>query len=363
MLEELHPKKTKLLLGHDKQLNTFKIAIKNKKLHHSWILEGPEGIGKSTFAYFIARSMLAHNPKDVFFNNKNFYEDNPVNNQIINNVHPDLKVIENTIQEKGVISTSNIIPVSKVREIENFFSKKPSFGGWRICIIDSLDKLNTYGLNSLLKILEEPPEKSLILAISNSKTNILSTLRSRCSILRFSALNNYDCSKILNNILVNIDNDELQKLMILSEGSPGKALIIYNNKGLKLYELIIRLFLNIPTISISSIEDINDILVHKSNIDGLRIIKIIFAVFISRTYRRHYNIISDEVSKDEIKSQINCLKKLNLDNLSTFWDKIYDIMNQAVLLNLDKKQTILEMINELTKVLSNEENYVLNDDK
>ena len=64
-----------------------------------------------------------------------------------------------------------------------------------------------------------------------------------------------------------------------------------------------------------------------------------------------------------MKAQINCLKKLNLDNLSTFWDKIYDIMNQAVLLNLDKKQTILEMINELTKVLSNEENYVLNDDK
>ena len=75
------------------------------------------------------------------------------------------------------------------------------------------------------------------------------------------------------------------------------------------------------------------------------------------------NIISDEITEDEVKAQINCLKKLNLDNLSTFWDRIYDIMNQAILLNLDKKQTVLEIINELTIVLNNEENYVLNDDK
>lgn len=363
MLEEFHPRKTKLLLGHDKQINTFKVAIKNEKLHHSWILEGPEGIGKSTFAYLITRLMLTSNPKDSFLKNNIFYEENSINNQILNNVHPDLKVIENTSQEKNSTSSSNIIPVSKVREIENFFSKKASFGGWRICIIDSLDKLNTYGLNSLLKILEEPPEKSLILAISNSKTNILSTLRSRCSILRFSALNNYDCSNILNNILVNIGNEELQKLIILSEGSPGKALIIHNNKGLELYKIIVKLFLNIPTISMSSIENINDILVNKTNINGLNIIKIIFAVFISRTYRRHYNIINDEISEDEIKAQINCLKKLNLDNLSTFWDRIYDIINQAILLNLNKKQTVLEIINDLTKLLNNAENYVLNDDK
>ena len=112
-----------------------------------------------------------------------------------------------------------------------------------------------------------------------------------------------------------------------------------------------------------SIENINDILVNKSNIDGLSIIKIIFAVFISRTYRRHYNIINDEISEDEIKAQINCLKKLNLDNLSTFWDRIYDIINQAILLNLNKKQAVLEIINELTKSLNNEEKYVLNDDK
>ena len=102
---------------------------------------------------------------------------------------------------------------------------------------------------------------------------------------------------------------------------------------------------------------------NKNNIDGLSIIKIIFAVFISRTYRRHYNIIDDEISEYEIKAQINCLKKLNLNNLSTFWDRIYDIMNQAILFNLNKKQTVLEIINDLTKLLNNEENYMLNDDK
>ena len=64
-----------------------------------------------------------------------------------------------------------------------------------------------------------------------------------------------------------------------------------------------------------------------------------------------------------MKSQINSLKKLNLDNLSTFWDRIYDIINQAILLNLNKKQTVLEIINDLTKLLNNEKNYVVNDDK
>ena len=86
MLEEFHPRKTKLLLGHDKQINTFKVAIKNEKLHHSWILEGPEGIGKSTFAYLITRLMLTSNPKDSFFKNEIFYEENSINNQILNNM-------------------------------------------------------------------------------------------------------------------------------------------------------------------------------------------------------------------------------------------------------------------------------------
>ena len=349
MIEEFHPRKTRLLVGHEKQLNIVKSAINNSKLHHSWIFEGPNGVGKATFAYLIANILLSSRK-----------DNNKINNQIYNNVHPDLKIIEDDsiVSKQG--ATSNIIPVSKVREIEDFFSKKASYAGWRVAIIDSLDKLNIYGLNALLKILEEPPKKSLILAIANRNSNTIPTLKSRCNILRFSLLEKSDCEKILTNLIADLNIEIMNKLLILSEGSPGKAISIYENKGIEIYEKISELFLNLPNISMTSIENIHKLIISKSGNEALNILRVLFTVFISRTYRRHFNIINDDINKYEKDAQLNCIDKMSMSNLSTLWENICDNINQTILFNLDKKQAVLEMVNELIKILKYKENYVLN---
>ena len=110
----------------------------------------------------------------------------------------------------------------------------------------------------------------------------------------------------------------------------------------------------------TSIENIHKLIISKSGNEALNILSVLFTVFISRTYRRHFNIINDDINKYEKDAQLNCIDKMSMSNLSTLWENICDNINQTILFNLDKKQAVLEMVNELIKILKYKENYVLN---
>ena len=133
MSTNLHPRKTKTLIGHNEQIKTFKDTFKNKRLHHSWLLEGPAGLGKSTFAYCISRAILSikKNENETFLLdddvnnyelNLKYEENNLIHNRIAENTHVDLKIIERDNAETKPYS-NEIIPVNKVRELQYFFSK------------------------------------------------------------------------------------------------------------------------------------------------------------------------------------------------------------------------------------------------
>ena len=151
----IHPKNTKIFIGHKNEREIFENAFFNNSLHHAWLLEGPAGIGKATFAYSAARSMLSYNKEvdkevSLFSDtelmpikvlNFNFDENNLIHNRISESTHVDLKIIERLDVSKSPYA-QDVIPVNKVRELESFFSKTSGEGGWRIAIIDSLDNLN-----------------------------------------------------------------------------------------------------------------------------------------------------------------------------------------------------------------------------
>ena len=360
MSEKHIPQLSKFLIGHHKQINTFKLAFKNNKLHHSWMLTGDYGIGKATFAYSVAVSLLNNNNLDIKLNNNQLEskDDYKTNQEII--LHPDLKII-NSISDDSLNNSNNIIPVSKVREIDEFYSKKSTFNTWRISIIDSLDNLNVFGLNALLKILEEPPQKSLILLVSNKNSNVLSTLKSRCNILKFYPLKQNECKNILKYTFPDITQETMDKLLILSNGSPGKAVNIYNNEGLELYSYIIKLFLLLPNISFKSLGNIYERLSIRKNNDGLQNFKILLTIFISRSIKFNLGGISNFINEEESKAMKNCLENINPPDLSEFWQIACEIINEANIYNLDKKQVILEIVNILKEHLkSDKERYTLN---
>ena len=136
MLLNIHPKNTKVFIGHKNEREIFQNAFFSNSLHHAWLLEGPPGIGKATFAYSAARSILSQNKATInaplLFSdtelmpikvlNFNFEENNLIHNRVSERTHADLKIIERIEVDKYPYN-QDIIPVSKVRELEFFFQR------------------------------------------------------------------------------------------------------------------------------------------------------------------------------------------------------------------------------------------------
>ena len=359
----IHPKNSKIFIGHKNEREVFQNAFFNNSLHHAWLLEGPAGIGKATFAYAVARSILSlnkesNNETSLFSDselnpikvlNFNFEDNNLIHNRVSENTHVDLKIIERLDLDISPYG-QDIIPASKVRELESFFSKTSGEGGWRIAIIDSLDNLNKYGSNSLLKILEEPPKDCLILLISSNKATVLDTIRSRCRTLKFFPLNDDDTKLIIKNNSNNEDEEDLYKLNIISNGSPGKALMLYNNKGLEIYDHLTNIFLKIPNIDITIIDILLSHISSKKNAFGIKILNLLMTIFLNRTYRRSLNLINLDISTDEKNAQEYFINNFNIADLPALWENIFTQINKTSDFNLDKKQTIITMIENIKKL-------------
>jgi DNA polymerase-3 subunit delta' len=181
------------LFGHGAAERRFLDAHAQTRLHHAWLIEGPEGIGKARFAQRLAAFLLgargaAGNPLDAD-------EADPVWRACSSGSHPDLRLIHRELNDKGKLSQD--ISVDQIRALTEFFTMKPALGGWRIGIVDAIDETNKSGANALLKTLEEPPPKCVLFLINHGREPILPTIRSRCRVLRLSVLAEEDCKKAL----------------------------------------------------------------------------------------------------------------------------------------------------------------------
>ncbi|CAN0370179.1 unnamed protein product [Scytosiphon promiscuus] len=148
----------------------------------------------------------------------------PVARTCLTGAHPDLRVVHRELNDKGKLRQD--ISVDQVRELIQFFSLKPAQGGWRVGIIDSLDELNRNGANALLKTLEEPPEHSILFLVNHGTTPILPTIRSRCRVLRVSALGDEDTKRALETATAPAEAASLSK------GRPGLGIQLSTPAGL-----------------------------------------------------------------------------------------------------------------------------------
>lgn len=172
----LVPRLQTQLIGHQAQWDFLIRKFEENELHPAWLLAGTKGIGKATFAYRVARSILKSKQ-----NNDQFF-DTLINQKS----HPNLLIIEREIDEEGKLQ--NEISIESIRKIASFVQQSAAFPGWRVVIIDAIDELNRNAANALLKILEEPPKQVLILLVCHSLGRILPTIRSRCCLLNFKGL-------------------------------------------------------------------------------------------------------------------------------------------------------------------------------
>jgi DNA polymerase III subunit delta' len=232
-----HPRETSVLFGHAAAEATLFGAYRSGRIPHAFLIVGPQGIGKATLAYRMARFVMAHpDPAAPEVRNAvSLAVDNndPVARRIAAQGQPDLLVIERVLNDKGVLH--KLIRVEDVRETVPFFGSTAREGGWRIAIVDAVDELNASGANALLKVLEEPPERALLLLISHSASRVLPTIRSRCRILPLRPLEQADLSAAIAAATGrDADDPEIAAATAAADGSVARALSMLDGDALGL---------------------------------------------------------------------------------------------------------------------------------
>ena len=218
------------IYGQDLATQILKSAITKQHISPAYLFSGPEGVGRKKTAKIFINSIF----------DKNFNKEQ-TKRKIDSNNHPDLLWIEPThilqgksiSQERARLENLSIksppqIRLNQIKEIIGFLGKKPLESEKSIVIIEDIEKMNESASNALLKTLEEP-NSGLFILITKRPEKLLSTIRSRCQIVPFTRLNDYQLNKIIqklkiSELLDNISSKKVKELITFSDGSPGRFL-------------------------------------------------------------------------------------------------------------------------------------------
>jgi DNA polymerase-3 subunit delta' len=264
------PRANPILLGHEAAETALDAALAGGRLHHAWLITGPEGIGKATLAYRFARRLLAGRPRSAARAeagvgparpNEHQAGENqpsgegalaldpahPVFRRIAAGAHADLITVERGYDEKRK-RVRSVITADDVRRIAGFMALTPAEGGWRVAIVDGAEDMNPAAANALLKVLEEPPARAVLLLVSAAPGRLLATIRSRCRRLRLAPLPDAAMAALLDRALPDLAEAERARLVTLAEGSPGRALLLAEAEGLAIAALVDDVLAGLPAL-------------------------------------------------------------------------------------------------------------------
>lgn len=227
----LPPRKQPSLYGHEAIENWFLNAWKLDRLPHGLLLAGPQGSGKATFAFRAARFLLAYPHISLDLHALEIPADHPVFSRVASGGHGDLCVIGPEESQDG--KNSKEITVETLRRVNHFLSQTPLEGGWRVVIIDG--EMNRHAANAILKILEEPPARTLLMILTDSVGRVMPTVRSRCQTVKFGALKDQEVARIVSSAFPDVSAQDLSVIAALAEGRPGRALQLCEAGGAEVY--------------------------------------------------------------------------------------------------------------------------------
>jgi DNA polymerase-3 subunit delta' len=223
------------LLGHDDQAAAFLAAMRSTRLHHAWLLTGPRGLGKASFARAAALRLLAE-AADPELGGQGLDVDpeHRIARLFAAKSHPDFRLVEREpwkqdeiipeIDRKGDEPIARNIRVKQIRMLERVLSVSPALSTRRAILIDSADDMERSAANALLKCLEEPPAGTVFFLVSHMPGRLLPTIRSRCRTLRFGPLSDEQMRVVLRRELPATEPEEIEALVKAGEGAPGQAL-------------------------------------------------------------------------------------------------------------------------------------------
>lgn len=225
------------------------------------MIGGEPGIGKATLAFRAARFVLA-NPDfraAAVQDAQSLFVDpsHPVFHRVAAEAHPDLLSLYRTVGDTGKLRTE--IAVDQVRRTAKFFGSTAGEGGWRVCIVDTADELNAAGANALLKIIEEPPSRSLLLMVSHAPGRLLPTIRSRCRKLILRALSVEEVANAAATAAGrSADEADVMAAAGAAAGSVGRALAFLDGDSLTLRNRVSALLAGLPAVDQRELHALGD---------------------------------------------------------------------------------------------------------
>ncbi len=256
-----HPREHGVFVGHAEAEASVLRAWQSGRLPHAFLIGGPEGVGKATIAYRIARFVLAYpEPDKQPRQDLSVAEDHPVSRQVAALSHPDLLVLRRVMNEESKKLYTEI-RVGDVRRIVSFFGSTPAFGGYRVCIVDSIEEMNPSGLNALLKLVEEPPAKSIFLIISHAPGRVMATIRSRCQRMRLNPLSTEEVSRAVTALaarMPELPHAQIPDAAAASGGSVRRALELLLGEGLEVRSLSTEMLEHLPSVDPAKLHTLGD---------------------------------------------------------------------------------------------------------
>lgn len=217
------------MIGHQDATSAFLEAWQGGRLHHAWLLAGPQGMGKGAFAARVARFLVTHGKagggQAVTLDDVG---DGAAARLVDAGNHPEILSLTRQPKDKSKDLARNIT-IDQVRQIIRRLHLSLSLGDWRVIIVDAVDDLENDGANALLKTLEEPPAQTLFLLVSHSPGRLLPTIRSRCRTLRFQPVGNDVMTTWLHELRPMLEMPEVRAIAAASGGVPGKAIALIDS--------------------------------------------------------------------------------------------------------------------------------------
>ena len=329
------PRANPTLLGHEAAERTMLDALRSGRMHHAWLITGPEGIGKATLAFRFARRLLTGVPAG---DSLALDPASPVFRRIAASGHADLMTVERAYDAK-THKYKRDIAVDDVRKINGFMGLTAAEGGWRVAIVDGAEDMNTASANALLKVLEEPPRRAILLLVCSAPGRLPPTIRSRCRRLRLSPLDDPAMAALLRQYLPDQSSDDRDRLIAMAEGSPGRALTMAADDGIAVAALVDRLLADLPDIELSRGHAVADALGRNDTGFGLFMDQL--AAGIAQAVRE-----SARGRADPEQARLVALRPL--EAWGELWQGISRLRDETERFALDKRQAIVACVGMLS---------------
>lgn len=339
------------LSGHEAAEALVVEAWEAGRFPHAWLICGPEGIGKATFAYRMARWVLAGGDGGQ---GGGLFGDAPRNlylppesgtfRRMASGGHSDFRVLEKPADK-------TVIPIDDVRAILNFIHQTPAESDWKAIVIDSADDLNRNSANAILKALEEPPPNTVFLLVSHAPGGLLPTIRSRCRKLTLSPLSDSTMMNLLHTHAPDLTDTDAQLLLQMSEGSIGAALEYVEAGGIDLYRAIMVLLSEPARPDAKQLYGLADMLSPKAAAHAYHAFRTLMDWWMKRAIKAQATGTRPNAVLPEEDKAIDSWNALGgLETSMQLWEKLTGLLAQSDNpANLDKRQLIVAVFGEVQK--------------